>query len=159
VGYPGATLGVITGANRNGSAADIALNIYEDPGFNSARLTVAAQSPVVDAGLDDPANRETCFPPARGSEMPDIGAYGGARGCNWPSPVVVTRDVPLEIATVIELRFDSVKGASYTLLVSPDLLAWEQAQNFAGSGGEQQLHLPVVGRARYFTLREVLEEE
>jgi Immunoglobulin domain len=59
------------------------LNIFLDPGFAvGGDFRLAADSPCVDAGFD--GLRDGCLPPARGTDLSDLGAFGGPLACAWP---------------------------------------------------------------------------
>ncbi len=118
-GYAGSPLGIITTTNNAGVPSDVALNIYQDPHFTSSEnLRLSIGSPAIDAGVDDAANYESCFPSARGSQLPDIGAFGGSSSCGWPIPSTSTKEVPFEIALAVELSFNSEKGARYSVVMA-----------------------------------------
>jgi hypothetical protein len=52
---------------------------------NQTDLTLAPNSPCIDAGNPDPTNNDTCFPPSQGGVRNDMGAYGGPGACGWLS--------------------------------------------------------------------------
>jgi hypothetical protein len=85
VNYP-AAYGTVIWQNANGSDADINFNIFEDPQFaNTNTLELSANSPCIDAGDPGEAFSDVCFPPSQGSELNDMGAYGGPGACEWQS--------------------------------------------------------------------------
>ena len=58
--------------------------IDEDPlfaGEEDYRLSIG--SPCIDAGNPDLAYNDDCFPPSIGTELNDMGAYGGPGACGW----------------------------------------------------------------------------
>ena len=66
-------------------------NISLNPVFvNSATLLIAAASPCIDKGDTNAIYDDACFPPSRGSDRNDMGAYGGPGSCYW-----VTGNEPL----------------------------------------------------------------
>jgi hypothetical protein len=83
-GYP-STYGQIILQNRNGTPCDLLLNIFQDPLFVSATNSrLQDTSPCIDAGdVTDPNYGDLCFDVSRGTEISDLGAYGGADACNW----------------------------------------------------------------------------
>lgn len=88
-----------------GSAADNNLNlspVFYGLGCEPADLVVASSSPCIDSGDPDPAQNDTCFPPARGAARNDMGAQGGPSACNW---------IPYEIAG---LRFSGKEDLTWT---------------------------------------------
>jgi hypothetical protein len=92
-GYPG-IYGIVVTANHNNDPCDAFSNIFLDPKFQDpSRYVLAGGSPCIDAG--DPAISDVCFPLSRGTTLSDIGCYGGANACNWPTqsfaPVIATQ--------------------------------------------------------------------
>lgn len=70
--------------NCKGTLADLFFNIFENPQFlGTDDFHLAASSPCVDACMPDPAFTDMCFPPSLGTQVPDMGAYGGPDACNW----------------------------------------------------------------------------
>jgi parallel beta-helix repeat protein len=67
-----------------------------NPVLNPATLELLTGSPCIDAGNPDPIYNDTCFPPSRGTERNDMGAYGGPGACNWlagDEPAIATQPV------------------------------------------------------------------
>ena len=72
----------------------MAYNIFQNPIFaETTNYTLAANSPCIDAGNEDSAYLDSCFPPSKGTAINDIGIYGGPGACNWvaPTPPTITR--------------------------------------------------------------------
>lgn len=77
VGYP-STYGKVVVQNANGTPSDIAMNIFVNPFFAEAlNYTLATNSPCIDAGDPTPVYNDIKFPPSLGTEINDMGAYGG----------------------------------------------------------------------------------
>ena len=58
-------------------------NIDVYPLFGSADYRLTVFSPCIDAGDPEPAYYDECFPPSMGTELNDMGAYGGPGACEW----------------------------------------------------------------------------
>lgn len=159
-GYGSSPLGVIVQVNRRSTPCDIAFNILENPLFASLdSLRLAPGSACVDAGVDESPNDESCFPPSYGDRLPDLGAYGGAYSCRWPVDAGSTRVIPMGIARVVEIRFQSEKGRHYILFGSSDLNSLKEVSSISALGGEQAIYLPIEDDQRYFVLKEVIESQ
>jgi predicted outer membrane repeat protein len=81
-------LGNVSSVNANGDSCDIYCNIYLEPQFMDPvhnNFQLQESSPCVDAGNpdpqyndpQDPENPGYAFPPARGTVVSDMGAFGG----------------------------------------------------------------------------------
>lgn len=69
-------------------------NINLNPIFQSrSNLMLVVGSPCIDRGDTNSAYNDVCFPPSRGSERNDMGAYGGSGACRW-----ITGDEPTIVA-------------------------------------------------------------
>jgi hypothetical protein len=80
-GYPGVYGSIVT-VNRNGDPSDVYSNILLNPQFSSATdFRLSASSPCIDAG--DPAIADLCFDISKGTNISDIGAFGGPDACGW----------------------------------------------------------------------------
>jgi hypothetical protein len=103
LGYPAGVHGTICGGcvNRNGTPCDSLYNIFVDPQFcEMTNCTLSASSPCIDAGdpaaafLDVCPAAATCSPGSMGSNINDIGAYGGPQACNWipcAAPTIISQ--------------------------------------------------------------------
>jgi hypothetical protein len=94
VGFP-SSYGSIVMTNHNGTPCDIAYNIFQDPMFNSTGDQLQPSSPCVDAGDPDSIYFDVCHPPSLGSDINDVGAFGGHAACEWittglSSPVLLS---------------------------------------------------------------------
>lgn len=119
-GYPG-TYGTPIIANRNGTSSDVLFNIFQNPlfvGANDYHLT--ASSTCIDAGVGDPANFDSCFPPSLGSVTNDIGAYGGPGGCEWISPPS-TNIFTVSISKYVGVTINPPTNGNYRLEYAPVL--------------------------------------
>src|ERR1044071_2612558 len=66
IGYP-ASFGQVVSLNNNGTACDIALNIFQNPSFlNSSDYLLTSNSPCIDAGDPSAAYLDGCLPPSLG---------------------------------------------------------------------------------------------
>jgi hypothetical protein len=132
-GYP-LNYGVWVIPNRNGTLADILLNISEDPLFAATNdFHLQTSSPCIDAGTPDPAFAEVIFPPAQGTSYPDLGAYGGLEGCNW---LDVVPGVPVQLSlspsnSLLCLNWTGIPRSSYQIQYLPT--------SFSASGHNQWL--------------------
>jgi hypothetical protein len=93
VGYP-SSFGRVDGYNQNGTPADVAMNIFQNPLFaDTNTFILATDSPCIDAGDPASAYQDSCFPPSKGTAINDIGVYGGPGACNSvvPTPPAITR--------------------------------------------------------------------
>jgi hypothetical protein len=114
--------------NANGDAADIYLNIFEDPLIEDPEmLTLGAASPCIDAGHSTGEYLDSCLPPSQGTTANDIGAYGGPSGCGWlgGTPTVFN----LELEPLIGVTINPVRPGVYRLEYAPvvgDTNVWTQ---------------------------------
>lgn len=84
IGYPSA-YGQVVMTNRNGDPCDIAANIYLDPVFtDTISYKLDESSPCIDAGSTKEAFYDLCIPEGKGTEINDMGAYGGRGSCGYP---------------------------------------------------------------------------
>ena len=84
-GYPSG-YGTVVMENNNGEPCDIGFNIFIDPLFvdaENANYQLTTSSPCIDAGDSNSPYFDTCFPPSLGTEINDMGAYGGPGACQW----------------------------------------------------------------------------
>ena len=59
-------------------------NIHEDPLFiGGGDFHLHDESPCIDAGKTNPSYDDLCFPPSKGGDRNDMGAYGGPDACGW----------------------------------------------------------------------------
>lgn len=150
-GYPG-TYGVPIIVNRNGTASDLLFNIFQDPlfvGANDYHLT--ASSTCIDAGVGDPANFDSCFPPSLGSVTNDIGAYGGPGGCEWISPPA-TNIFTVAIAQYVGVTLNPPTNGHYRLEYASVLSGtnnWIQLTNLTLSA-PFIYYDPVVSGSRFY---------
>jgi hypothetical protein len=116
-GYP-PTYGEWIIPNRNGTLADLSFNISQDPLFAGTNdFHLQTNSPCIDAGTPDPALAEQCFPPAQGTSLPDLGAYGGLAGCNW---LDVVPELPVQLSmsssnNLVWLNWAGLPRSSYQI--------------------------------------------
>lgn len=77
--------GSLVTANLNGTPCDVAFNIFQDPQFAGPQdFHLAPASPCVDAGDPSAVAADACLlPPALGTSVNDLGAYGGPGSCAW----------------------------------------------------------------------------
>lgn len=92
VGFP-TIYGIPILQNRNGDPCDVYNNIFLDPLVtDTTRYLLAARSPATDAG--DPSLKDLCAEFRHGTDISDIGAYGGEFACGWLEhgflPVIVS---------------------------------------------------------------------
>ena len=68
-------------------------NLTQNPIFQSrTNFMLVTGSPCIDKGHTNSIYNDVCFPPSRGGERNDMGAYGGPRACDWitgEAPVVL----------------------------------------------------------------------
>jgi hypothetical protein len=137
VGYPG-VFGQVVMVNRNGTACDVAFDLFQDPLFSGpGDYHLAANSPCIDAGTADWGLTDMCFPPSRGNSYTDLGAYGGPDACNWlnPVPKVVTEPWMSITNGVVWLSWGGVPRSAYqvywaTNLVSSGTNTWVTGPSF-----------------------------
>ncbi len=69
-------------------------NINQDPKFtgNNYELSEEENSPCIDAGNIDNLYDDLYFPPSKGSNINDMGAYGGGDACRWYYPLYTDPD-------------------------------------------------------------------
>lgn len=96
-------------------------NITGNPVFVDTLFHLSSISPCVDAGNPDPSFNDVCFPPSRGTERNDMGAYGGPGACGWISPIVGLNDEIAKVASKYSLGqnypnpFNPATHISFTL--------------------------------------------
>jgi parallel beta-helix repeat protein len=94
-------------------------NIDTDPMFvggNPFDYHLQSGSPCIDAG--DPTIFDFCTPPGLGTEISDMGAYGGEENCSWREEEGGSvRNVPGDYSTIQAAIFTSIDGD--TVIVAP----------------------------------------
>ncbi len=91
-------------------------NIDLPPIFEGEAYLLAESSPGVDEGDPDPAYDDVCFPPSRGTERNDMGAYGGPLACQWP-----LQSSAAEPGRPLEEHDGSLHGAGSIFIRAPRL--------------------------------------
>ncbi len=76
-------------------------NIDENPVFIDSMFQISSISPCVDAGNPDLPFLDVCFPPSKGTERNDMGAYGGPGACVDSIPIIVVSPGTLDFGDVI----------------------------------------------------------
>jgi len=95
-------------------------NINSDPRFQSGTdFELADDSPAIDAGDPAPQCNDAAFPPSRGYDRCDLGAYGGPGAAFWPSvstelPVVLVNGQPVAPAAAVTFPVSAPPTITFT---------------------------------------------
>lgn len=151
-GYP-ATYGSPIIVNRNGTSSDLVFNIFQNPLFVAANdFHLSASSTCIDAGVGDPANFDSCFPPSLGSVTNDIGAYGGPNGCEWIAPPS-TNIFTVALAQYYGVTINPPTNGHYRLEYTPavgNTNDWTQLTNLTLSTTPFTYYDPVAFGPRFY---------
>lgn len=125
-GYP-ATYGQIVLQNRNGTPCDLFYNIFSDPSFVAPNdFHLQTHSPCIDAGMQDWAYTDMCFPPSQGASYPDLGAYGGPDAVNWLDTIPLLRAQAAISVTngIISVSWGAIPRSEYQVQWTPNVLTF-----------------------------------
>lgn len=124
-------------------------NIMNDPQFTDINtFELAANSPAIDAGDPSASYNDRYFPPSRGTERNDMGAFGGPYARKWFPAVFVQPDTMdfgnVSLGDSLTLNLKLKNYSDDVLTISQISIGGTNADQFRLKGSFSNLNLPMA---------------